>query len=216
MVQLSPPHPTVSEQRGMMLVLSSPSGAGKTSLSRRLLELDPKLGISISATTRPMRPREVEGRDYFFMSEDHFQELKAAGEFLESATVFGHHYGSRKSLVEKQMSAGQDVLFDIDWQGTQQLAAGARPDLVSVFILPPSLEELRSRLLKRAQDTAEVVDARMKAAAAEMSHWAEYDYVIINRDFDNSIEQLLTIVRAERLKRYRQPGMTHFVRELMG
>jgi len=201
-------------RRGMMLVLSSPSGAGKTTLSRALLARDANITMSVSMTTRPKRPGEVDGRDYVFVGADRFAREVAAGAFLEHARVFGHEYGTPRAAVERLLSAGKDVLFDIDWQGTQQLAHLMRDDLVSVFILPPSVAELDRRLRSRAQDSAEVVAARMARAADEMSHWAEYDYVIINSDVEASTARLLNILEAERCRRTRQPGLADFINDL--
>jgi guanylate kinase len=199
-----------------MLVLSSPSGAGKTSISRALLERDGNLILSISATTRPPRPGEVEGRDYFFVSEARFQQMVAAGELIEHATVFGHCYGTPQAPVDEALKAGRDVLFDIDWQGTQQIAERARQDLVRVFILPPSTAELERRLRARAQDPEEIVQGRMAKAAGEMSHWAEYDYIVINEDMEQSIASVQAILTAERLKRERRVGLSEFVEDLRG
>ncbi len=201
-------------RRGLMLVLSSPSGAGKTTISRMLLERDSNLALSISATTRAKRPGEVPGRDYDFVATSAFEEMRAAGALLEHAKVFGHYYGTPRAPVEAALEAGRDVLFDIDWQGTQQLAESARADLVSVFILPPSTDELHRRLHRRAQDPDEVVEARMKKAPEEMSHWAEYDYIVVNREIEDSIVAVQAILAAERLKRDRQVGMPRFVNSL--
>ncbi|MDE2184029.1 MAG: guanylate kinase [Alphaproteobacteria bacterium] len=203
------------QRRGLMLVLSSPSGAGKTTLSRRLLEKDANVVMSVSATTRPKRPNEVEGRDYFFHSDVQFAAMVKAGELLEHAVVFGHQYGTPKKPVQTALAAGRDVLFDIDWQGTQQLRQQVRDDVVTIFVLPPSRGELERRLRARAQDSAEVVARRMAKADDEISHWAEYDYVIVNQDFDRAERQVETILRAERLKRARQPGIPGFVETLM-
>ena len=205
---------TEIKRRGLMLVLSSPSGAGKTTISRRLLETDGNLSLSVSATTRPPRPGETEGADYFFVGAERFAEMVAAGELLEHALVFGNNYGTPRAPVEKALQAGGDVLFDIDWQGTQQVKETAREDLVSVFILPPSTEELERRLYARAQDSEEVVRGRMAKAADEMSHWAEYDYIIINDDVDKSVEQVEAILAAERLRRERRVGLRDFVERL--
>ncbi len=202
------------KRRGLMLVLSSPSGAGKTTISRRLLDTDDNLSLSISATTRPARPGEVEGADYYFVDQDRFDAMVAGGELLEYALVFGNNYGTPRAPVESALEAGCDVLFDIDWQGTQQVREAAREDLVSVFILPPSTEELERRLYARAQDSEEVVRGRMAKAADEMSHWAEYDYIIINDDVDKSVEQVEAILTAERLKRERRIGLGAFVKGL--
>lgn len=203
-------------RRGLMLVLSSPSGAGKTSISRRLLELDDELTMSISATTRSMRPGEVDGEDYYFLTPERFSEMRSEGAFLEHATVFDNSYGTPRTPVEDSLELGRDVLFDVDWQGTQQLAANARDDLVSIFVLPPSLKELEKRLRGRAQDSEDVVQKRMSRASSEMSHYAEYDYVIVNRDLDQSVEQVRAVLDAERLRRQRQVGLTEFVRGMGG
>lgn len=201
-------------RRGLMLVLSSPSGAGKSSISRRLLEEDDNLHLSISATSRKRRPGEVEGVDYSFVSTEDFQLMVNQNKFLEYAKVFDNYYGTPRAQVEEKMSQGKDVLFDIDWQGTQQLKARARDDLVSVFILPPSICELENRLNKRGQDAPEVVARRMSKAADEMSHYPEYDYIIVNIDLDASVRQVKSILMAERLRRYRQTGLTGFVKSL--
>lgn len=201
-------------RRGLMFVLSSPSGAGKTTLSRMLLDKDKNVTLSISATTRPKRPGEEEGRDYHFIDNGRFDEMAKKGEFLESATVFGNRYGTPRKPVEEALAAGQDVLFDIDWQGTQQLRERARNDLVSVFLLPPSIAELERRLKTRAQDEEGVIHERMSRAGHEMSHWAEYDYVVVNRDLDSTFDQIRAILNAERLKRSRQSGLTAFIRDL--
>ena len=197
-----------------MLVLSSPSGAGKSTISRALLDQNPDLTMSVSATTRPMRPGEVEGRDYYFINQEKFDEMVAAKEFLEHATVFGNSYGTPRLPVMDALKDGLDVLFDVDWQGTQQIRGNALEDLVSIFILPPSIEELERRLRTRAQDTEEVVQSRMAKATSEMSHWAEYDYVIINEDIQRSVREANAIFSAERQKRQRQVGLINFVREL--
>jgi guanylate kinase len=201
-------------RRGLMLVLSSPSGTGKTTLSRRLLEIDPAVQLSVSATTRPQRPAEVDGRDYHFVDRTRFDEMVRKGQLLEWAEVFGNRYGTPRAPVEEALSRGQDVLFDIDWQGTQQLRDKVSKDFVSVFLLPPSVPELERRLTTRAQDSDEVIRGRMAKAADEMSHWAEYDYVLLNRDVDETFAQLQAILTAERLKRERQPGLSDFVRGL--
>jgi guanylate kinase len=203
------------KRRGLMLVLSSPSGAGKTTLSRWILEHDKNVVMSVSATTRPPRPNEVEGLDYFFTTEAEFQRQVRAGEFLEHATVFGNHYGTPKTPVMDALILGYDVLFDIDWQGTQQLGAQARDDVVTVFVLPPSRAELERRLRSRAQDPPDVVAKRMAKADDEISHWAEYDYVIVNDDIIRAQAQVDIILEAERLKRTRQPGIPDFVEQLM-
>ncbi|MBX9945497.1 MAG: guanylate kinase [Reyranella sp.] len=201
-------------RRGLMLVLSSPSGAGKTTLSRLLLENDSQIQLSVSCTTREKRPGEKDGVDYKFVDTTTFRGMIDRGEFLEHARVFDHYYGTPRPPVEAVLDAGRDMLFDIDWQGTQQLVEKARDDLVSVFILPPSTRELERRLITRAQDTADVVARRMSKAADEMSHWAEYDYVIINRDIATSLTQLKAILTAERLKRERLSGLSEFVKAL--
>ncbi len=199
------------KRRGLMLVLSSPSGAGKTTISRRLLEDDDNLEMSVSVTTRPKRPGEDDGCDYHFIDQDRFRKMVAASKLLEHATVFGNSYGTPRGPVEQALSAGHDILFDVDWQGAQQLGAAMPDDLVSVFILPPSAGELHSRLVRRASDPEEVVGLRMAKASDEMSHWAEYDYVVINRDIDHSVAGIRAILQAERLKRERQIGMASFV-----
>jgi guanylate kinase len=197
-----------------MLVLSSPSGAGKSTLSRRLLESDPNIIMSVSATTRPKRRNEVEGRDYYFVSAQEFDSMRGDNAFLEHATVFGNQYGTPREPVEDALAKGRDVLFDIDWQGTQQLAQSAKGDLVRIFILPPSKEELERRLRVRAEDTDEVVAGRMAKANDEISHWAEYDYIILNDNLDKAQAQLASILAAERLKRERQTGLVEFVKAL--
>lgn len=202
-------------RRGLMLVLSSPSGAGKSTLSRRLLQSDPQIAMSVSVTTRAKRPNEVEGKDYYFVTPERFEAMVKDGAFLEHATVFKHRYGTPKEAVEKILTNGRDVLFDIDWQGAQQLAQKAKDDLVRVFILPPSRAELERRLSERAQDSAAVVAVRMAEADNEISRWSEYDYVIINDDIDKAEMQLKAIVAAERLNRQRQTGLVDFVNILM-
>ena len=203
------------QRRGLMLVLSSPSGAGKTTLARMLLDADPGVVMSVSATTRPARPNEVDGRDYHFISAHEFERRVAEDAFLEHATVFGHRYGTPKAPVMEALSKGRDVLFDIDWQGTQQLKQ-QRDDVVSVFVLPPSRQELERRLRARAQDSDEVVARRMSKANDEMSHWAEYDYVVVNHEMSTAFAQVRTVLAAERLKRGRQVGIREFVRSLTG
>ena len=202
------------ERRGLMFVLSSPSGAGKTTLSRRLIERMSGLKMSVSATTRAMRPGEVDGTDYLFVDKARFEQMVTGDELLECATVFDNRYGTPRGPVEAALSAGQDVLFDIDWQGTQPLREKARADVVSVFILPPSAADLEKRLHSRAQDSDEVIRGRMSRASHEMSHWAEYDYIVINRDVDEAFAEVQSILKAERLKRERRTGLTRFVREL--
>jgi len=202
------------QRRGLMLVLSSPSGAGKTTISRKLLERDGNLSMSISVTTRPRRPGEVDGNDYHFIDAAEFDRLVGESALLEHAKVFGNYYGTPRAAVEAALAEGRDVLFDIDWQGTQQLAEKAREDLVSVFILPPSTRELERRLKSRAQDSAAEVTRRMAKAADEMSHWAEYDYIIVNHDIDSSTRRVQAILQAERLRRERQVGLSEFVKAL--
>jgi guanylate kinase len=202
------------KRRGVMLVLSSPSGAGKTTLSRKLLETHPDIVMSVSVTTRPRRAGEVDGRDYHFIDAARFEAMKHGGELLEWAHVFGHSYGTPRHPVDEAIAQGRDVLFDIDWQGTQKLRELARSDLVSVFVLPPSMEELERRLHTRAQDSDAVIAGRMAKAVDEMSHWAEYDYVVINRDLDHAFADVEAILAAERLKRDRQTGLSTFVRGL--
>ncbi|MAM67731.1 MAG: guanylate kinase [Rhodospirillaceae bacterium] len=202
------------ERRGLMLVLSSPSGAGKTTISRLLLERDKNISLSVSVTTRTKRPGEVEARDYYFVDPTEFNLMLNRQELLEHAKVFDHYYGTPKAPVEQALSAGKDVLFDIDWQGEQQLKQSARNDLASVFILPPSTRELARRLQQRAQDPADVVAARMAKAPDEISHWPEYDYIIINYDIEESVAQVQAILAAERLRRERQIGLTEFVKRL--
>ena len=201
-------------RRGLMLVLSSPSGAGKTTLSRRLLDADREIDMSVSATTRKPRPGEVDGKDYFFLITEDFGIMRNKGEFLESAKVFGNYYGTPRKPVEEALSHGRDILFDIDWQGTQQLDESAPEDLVKVFILPPSAQELEKRLERRAQDPADVVAARMEKASDEISHYQEYEYIIVNDDADRAFAALLAILRAERLKRRRLTGLSNFVKQL--
>jgi guanylate kinase len=206
-------HPKI-ERRGLLLVLSSPSGAGKTSLSRALLESDPDIALSISVTTRKPRPGEVDGRDYWFVDEAKFKAMSETDQLLEWATVFGNFYGTPRAPIEKAIAEGRDVLFDIDWQGTQQLSERMANDLVRVFVLPPSAEALEKRLTQRAQDPPEVVAKRMAKASDEISHWAEYDYVIVNSDLAESSAGLRAILAAERLRRDRSTGLSSFVRGL--
>lgn len=201
-------------RRGLMLVLASPSGAGKTAISRKLLERDSNLTMSVSVTTRPKRPGEASGVDYRFVDSTEFDLMIKQGELLEYAKVFGHDYGTPKEPVEAALASGRDVLFDIDWQGTQQLVENARDDLVAVFILPPSTAELERRLRERAQDSDEVVAERMAKAADEMSHWPEYDYIVVNHDIEESVGQVHAILIAERLRRERQLGLADFVKRL--
>ncbi|MEI9886636.1 MAG: guanylate kinase [Rhizomicrobium sp.] len=202
------------KRRGLMLVLSSPSGAGKSTLARALLGDDNNVRISVSATTRARRPGETEGKDYFFVTPERFEDMAKAGEFFEHAVVFGQRYGTPKRPVMGSLGNGLDVLFDIDWQGTQQLKEQARDDLVSIFVLPPSHDELERRLKARAQDSDDVVAQRMAKAASEISHWPEYDYVVVNRDLRRALEQVKAILEAERARRTRLVGVGEFVAEL--
>ena len=207
--------PIVRRRRGLLIVLSSPSGAGKSTISRMLLEADCDVTMSISATTRPKRPSEVEGRDYHFVSDTQFEAMADQGEFAEWAPVFDHQYGSPQNPIKAALKSGRDVLFDIDWQGTQQLHAAMGEDLVRVFILPPSIPELARRLHHRATDSEATIADRMSRAAGEISHWAEYDYVLINEDVDECLADVRAILAAERLKRWRQGGLVAFVRDLV-
>jgi guanylate kinase len=203
------------KRRGLLFVLSSPSGAGKSTIARMILDSDDGIGLSVSATTRPIRPGEEDGRDYHFVSDEQFDALVSGGHFLEWAHVFGHRYGTLKSEVVKQIENGRDVLLDIDWQGTQQLKQ-VDPDIVRVFVLPPSMEELERRLRSRGTDSDEVIQGRMTRAHAEISHWAEYDYVLINDDAEHCRKLVHTILKAERLKANRRIFLHDFVRELIG
>ncbi len=205
---------THGPRRGVMLVLSSPSGAGKTSVARRLLERERELELSVSVTTRPPRPGERDGVDYHFVDAERFARMVAAGELLEHAEVYGHRYGTPRAPVERALGAGRDVLFDIDWQGAQQLREKAAGDMVGVFILPPSLDELERRLRRRASDPEEVVRFRLSRLASDVSHWPEYDYVLINRDLEATVEAVRVILGAERLRRQRQPHLGAFVSQL--
>jgi len=205
---------TAVTRRGLMLVLSSPSGAVKTTLTRRLLDEDRGVTLSVSVTTRKMRPGEKDGRDYYFVDRRHFDAMVEKNELLEWAEVFDNYYGTPKKAVMDALAAGRDVLFDVDWQGTQQLRDKAPNDLVSIFVLPPSIPELERRLQKRAQDDYETIHRRMAKAADEMSHWQEYDYVVINHDLDQTFGDVLAILAAERVKRDRQVGLSDFVRSL--
>jgi len=202
-------------RRGLMFILSSPSGAGKTTISRMLLERDREIRMSVSVTTRPMRPGEIDGKDYHFVAQETFDRMVEDGHFMEWAHVFGYSYGTPKSQIKAGLKAGQDFLFDIDWQGTQQLYQKAETDVVRVFLLPPSLAELRRRLTTRATDSADVIASRMARAQAEISHWDGYDYVVINDDVEACYAKVVQILAAERLKRARQTGLIGFVRELM-
>jgi guanylate kinase len=201
-------------RRGLMLVLSSPSGAGKSTLCRMLLDADSAIAMSVSVTTRPKRPNEVEGRDYYFVTPERFDEMARDDAFLEHASVFGNRYGTPRAAVETILASGRDVLFDIDWQGAQQLSQKAKDDLVRVFILPPSRAELERRLMERAADSPDVVARRMSQANNEISRWSEYDYVIVNDEVQKAHRQLEAIVAAERLNRQRQTGLVDFVRHL--
>jgi len=202
-------------RRGLMFVLSSPSGAGKTTISRMLLDADRRIRMSVSVTTRTMRPGEVDGTDYHFTDNASFERMEAGGEFLEWAEVFGNHYGTPRAEISAGLEEGQDFLFDIDWQGAQQLSQRMRDDVVRVFLLPPSLAELRRRLTGRGTDSAEVIDARMARAQSEISHWDGYDYVVINDDIDACFVKVRQILEAERQRRTRQTGLIGFVNELM-
>ena len=201
-------------RRGLLLILSSPSGAGKSTLSRKLMAWDQDLSFSVSATTRSPRTGEVDGREYYFKTRAAFQAMVKDGQMLEHAEVFGNFYGSPRGPVEDAMTQGRDTLFDIDWQGGQQIKQAMRGDVVSIFILPPSIAELDSRLRGRAQDSEQVIAQRMAKSQAEISHWMEYDYVIVNRDLDTAFGELVTILQAERLRRDRQPHLADFVRGL--
>lgn len=205
---------TALQRRGLMFVLSSPSGAGKTTITRALLNNNPNLEISISATTRPRRPGEVDGQDYYFVDIPQFNAMADNGEMLEHAKVFGNYYGTPKQPVEEALNRGNDIIFDIDWQGTQRLREIARDDLVTVFILPPNAKELERRLRSRAQDSEEAIRVRMDKAADEMTHYSEYDYVLINNNIDLAIAQAQNILDSERLKRHRLVGLSDFVRGL--
>jgi guanylate kinase len=201
-------------RRGLLLVFSSPSGAGKTTIARRLVGQDPGLALSVSVTTRPPRPGEVDGRDYWFIDQTRFDQMVAQGELLEHARVFGNCYGTPRRPIEAALAAGHDIVGDLDWQGTQQLARNVRHDLVAVFVLPPSFAALEARLRTRAQDNDSDIAARMAKSAEEMSHWGEYDYVIVNDTVEESVAQARAIVTAERLRRERQPGLAEFVDSL--
>jgi len=206
--------PLAIRRRGFLLVLSSPSGAGKTTITRLLLERDPTLTLSVSVTTRPRRPREIDGRDYRFIDLAEFDRMVAQGELLEHATVFGHSYGTPRAPIEAAIAAGRDIVTDIDWQGTQQISGKAGGDIVTIFVLPPSRAALEARLTARGQDTVEVVAQRMAKSSEEMSHWPEYAYVIVNDDLERSVADAQAIVTAERLKRERQIGLADFVTRL--
>jgi guanylate kinase len=201
-------------RRGLMLVLSSPSGAGKTTLSRLLLDADSNVELSISVTTRPRRLSEVDGRDYHFIDQRKYDAMVRNGELLEWATVFGFSYGTPREPVERALAAGRDVLFDIDWQGSQQLVKKCRSEVATIFILPPSLSELEKRLRRRAEDSEDIIRKRMEKATDELAHWAEYDYVIVNHDLDQAFADVRTVLAAERLRRERQTGLSDFMRDL--
>lgn len=205
---------TDTPRRGLLLILSSPSGAGKSTLAKRLMAWDQTIRFSVSSTTRAPRVGEVEGKDYYFTNRDHFEAMVAQNRMLEHAEVFGNFYGSPRAPVEAAMAMGRDTLFDIDWQGGQQIKQAMRDDVVSVFLLPPSIAELERRLNTRGQDSAEVIASRMLKSRDEISHWAEYDYVLVNHDVETTFASLLTIVQAERLRRDRQPALSGFVRAL--
>ena len=207
---------TTLARRGLMFILSSPSGAGKTTISRMLLEADSEIKLSVSCTTRPMRPGEEDGVHYHFVDDAEFDQMVADDDFYEWAHVFGHRYGTPKARIRAALKEGQDFLFDIDWQGTQQLYQKDQQDVVRVFLLPPSIDELRRRLEGRAQDAQDVIDARMERARAEISHWDAYDYVVINDNVQACFGKVRQILSAERMKRQRQTGLIPFVRELMG
>lgn len=202
------------KRRGLMLVLSSPSGAGKTTLANMLLKIDKHIHPSISYTTRPMRPGEIDGVHYYFTDRETFMKMAEAGEFLEHAEVFGNMYGTPKELVETFLSRGEDVIFDIDWQGNRSLTNNAKHDVVSIFLLPPSKKTLRERLEKRAQDIKETIELRMSKANSELNHWQEYDYIIVNQELDKSLKKLLSVLRAERLRKNRRMGVYDFVNQL--
>ncbi len=214
MAATDPNDPFKFKRRGILFVISSPSGAGKSTISRKLLEADSGLEMSVSATTRPPRPGELDGKDYHFVDLEHFRAMVDAGEFLEWAHVFGNRYGTPKGIVEATLAAGRDVLFDIDWQGAQQLYQQAGGDIVRIFIFPPSMEELERRLRARRTDSDEVIANRMARAATEVSHWDGYDYVLVNDDVDACYANVANILKAERLKRSRQTGLIGFVRSL--
>lgn len=202
------------KRKGLLIILSSPSGAGKSTLARRLMEWDPSLSFSVSATTRAPRSGEIDGKDYYFRSREEFEAMVAKGEMLEHAEVFGNLYGSPRSPVEAAMAEGRDTIFDIDWQGGQQVKQAMGQEVISIFILPPSIPELERRLRSRGQDSDDVIEGRMAKSEAEISHWAEYDYVLINEDVERTEADLKTILSAERMRRDRQPGLSDFVRRL--
>jgi len=207
--------PPPRQRRGLLIVLSSPSGAGKTTISRRLLESDRDVTMSISATTRPKRPGEVDDVDYHFVSDDRFQQMVDAEELAEWAYVFDHRYGSPKEPIKEALKRGRDILFDIDWQGTQQLKFAFKNDLVPIFILPPSMEELERRLRERNTDSEAVIESRMRRATSEIGHWDTYEYVLINNDVETCVAEVRSIIAAERLRRDRRPSLIPFVRNLV-
>jgi guanylate kinase len=211
----SPPSTKAIQRRGLMLVISSPSGAGKSTIARNLLEADPQLSISVSVTTRKRRPSEIEGRHYFFKSIREFEGLRQTDALLEWAEVHGNFYGTPRDAVEQAMAEGRDMLFDIDWQGAQQLQEKMGGDVVSIFILPPSMAELQSRLHRRAEDTEEVIATRLANSRSEIEHWIEYDYIVVNEDLDSAFASVKAIVEAERLRRDRRPGLFEFVNGLL-
>ncbi len=215
MSPVSKPSSKAIQRRGLMLVISSPSGAGKSTIARNLLESDPQMSISVSVTTRKRRPSEIEGRHYFFKSIREFEGLRQTEALLEWAEVHGNFYGTPRDAVEAAMSEGQDMLFDIDWQGAQQLQEKMGGDVVSIFILPPSMAELQSRLHRRAEDTAEVIATRLANSRSEIEHWLEYDYIVVNEDLDSAFASVKAIVEAERLRRDRRPGLFEFVNGLL-
>ncbi len=211
----SPPSTKAIQRRGLMLVISSPSGAGKSTIARNLLEADPQMSISVSVTTRKRRPSEIEGRHYFFKSIREFEGLRQTEALLEWAEVHGNFYGTPRDAVEEAMAEGRDMLFDIDWQGAQQLQEKMGGDVVSIFILPPSMAELQSRLHRRAEDTEEVIQTRLANSRSEIEHWIEYDYIVVNEDLDSAFASVKAIVEAERLRRDRRPGLFEFVNGLL-
>jgi guanylate kinase len=207
-------HPT-RQRRGLLIVLSSPSGAGKSTIARMLLEADDEVTISVSATTRPKRPGEIDDVDYHFVDDSRFEQMVDNGDFAEWAYVFDHRYGSPKEPIKEALKIGHDILFDIDWQGTQQLRGAFGTDLVRIFVLPPSMQELERRLRSRGTDSEDVIESRMRRAASEIGHWGEYDYVLINEDMDECLQEVRTIIEAERLRRDRRPYLFDFVRRLV-
>jgi len=210
-----PPSTKAIQRRGLMLVISSPSGAGKSTIARNLLEADPQMSISVSVTTRNRRPSEIEGRHYFFKSIREFEGLRQTDALLEWAEVHGNFYGTPRDAVEQAMAEGRDMLFDIDWQGAQQLQEKMGGDVVSIFILPPSMAELQSRLHRRAEDTEEVIQTRLANSRSEIEHWIEYDYIVVNEDLNSAFASVKAIVEAERLRRDRRPGLFEFVNGLL-